>query len=61
VTVQRFVRAVIAVSTALGVFCAFGWPYVFGFEPASAAFHAVAIATLIAWFASLAVALAAKR
>ena len=54
-------RSAMWVSTAAGVFLAFGWPYVFGFDAASGAFHAVAVATLVAWLASIAAVLAARR
>lgn len=54
-------RGAIALSTGAAVFLAFGWPFVFGNDPASDAFHAVAVATLIAWLAAVAAGLLARR
>ena len=49
------------ISALAGVFLAFGWPLLVSTDPASAVFHGLAIATLIALLGSIAVTLAAKR
>ena len=54
-------RFALWISSAAGVFLAFGWPYVFGFDAASGAFHAAAVAALVAWLASMAAVLASRR
>jgi len=48
-------------SAAAGVFCGFAWPFVFGADPASEAFHVAAVATLVALLASIAAAVVARR
>ena len=47
-------------SCVVGVFLAFGWPFAFGADPSSEAFHVVSVATLVAFLGSI-VAILAKR
>jgi hypothetical protein len=48
-------------SALAGIFLAFGWPLVVAADPASEAFHVVAVATLVAFLGSIVAALATKR
>ena len=54
-------RVVLWIAALSGIFLAFGWPFVFGNDPSSEAFHVAAIATLAAFLGSIAAILAAKR
>ena len=54
-------RLAMYLATAIAAFLAFGWPYVFGNDPASEAFHVAAVAVLLAWLASIVAALVARR
>ena len=54
-------RIVMYLATLLAVVLAFGWPYVFGDDPASETFHVAAVATLLAWLGSVTAMLVARR
>lgn len=58
---MRAARAVMWVSALAGMFLAFGWPLAVSPDPASPVFHGLAVATLVAFLASLAAILAMKR
>jgi hypothetical protein len=55
------VRVVLWIAALSGIFLAFGWPFTFGPDPSSEAFHAAAVATLIALLSSIAAILATRR
>jgi hypothetical protein len=54
-------RATLCASAIAGVFLAFGWPFAFGNDPASEAFHVIAVATLAALLGSIFAVLWTKR
>jgi hypothetical protein len=55
------VREVLWIAALSGIFLAFGWPFIVGADPTSEAFHAIAVATLVALLASIAAILARRR
>jgi hypothetical protein len=55
------VRLILRIAALAGIFLAFGWPFVFGPDPSSPAFHVAAVATLVALLASIAAILATRR
>ena len=54
-------RMILWIAALSGIFLAFGWPFVFGPDPSSDAFHIAAIATLVALLGSIAAILATRR
>jgi hypothetical protein len=54
-------RALMWISAASGVFLAFGWPLLVSADPSSPAFHTIAVATVVAFLASLVMTLATRR
>jgi len=55
------VRGVLSIAALSGTFLAFGWPFAFGADPSSEAFHVAAVATLVVLLASIAAILGRRR